>query len=108
MRILYYSIPYYSCVIILPNLFTDHKNNTNSWKQIFEPVVLRPFRLMLIYFFFKNLLSVSTLLPYFVSIFNILGAPVNVEWTIVSYLYKPARYDGFKVVTRPDYIIKRY
>ncbi|CAI6369535.1 unnamed protein product [Macrosiphum euphorbiae] len=60
----------------------NHNNNTNAWKQLFKPEVLRPFRLMMLYFFFKSLFSVLTLLPYLVSIFNKFGAPVNVEWTI--------------------------
>ncbi|CAI6369511.1 unnamed protein product [Macrosiphum euphorbiae] len=60
----------------------NHNNNTNAWKQLFKPEVLRPFRLMMLYFFFKNLFSVLPLLPYLVSIFNKFGAPVNVEWTI--------------------------
>jgi MFS transporter, SP family, solute carrier family 2 (facilitated glucose transporter), member 6 len=68
------------------HIFIDHKENTNTWKQFFKPAVLRPFRLMMIYFFFKNLLCGLPLVPYLVSIFNKFGAPVNVEWTIVSYL----------------------
>jgi len=87
MRILFCSILYYSLIVLYnPHIFTDRKNNTNSWKQLIEPEVRRPFRLMMLYFFFKNLFSISTLLPYLVSIFNKFGAPVNVEWTIVSYL----------------------
>jgi len=85
MHILFCSILYHSFVLILPHIFIDHKNNTNAWKQLFKPEVLRPFRLMMLYFFFKNLFSVLPLLPYLVSIFNTFGAPVNVEWTIVSY-----------------------
>ncbi|KAF0768127.1 facilitated trehalose transporter Tret1-like [Aphis craccivora] len=61
---------------------SHHKENTNTWKQLFEPAVLRPFRLMIIYFFFKNLLCGLPLLPYLVSIFNKFNAPVYVEWTI--------------------------
>ncbi|XP_029345152.1 facilitated trehalose transporter Tret1 isoform X2 [Acyrthosiphon pisum] len=60
----------------------NDKNDTNALKQLFEPEVLRPFRLMMIYFFYRNLFSLLTLLPYLVSIFNKFGAPVNVEWTI--------------------------
>ncbi|XP_060841084.1 facilitated trehalose transporter Tret1-like isoform X2 [Rhopalosiphum padi] len=61
---------------------SHQKENTNTWKQFFKPAVLRPFRLMMIYFFFKNLLCGLPLVPYLVSIFNKFGAPVNVEWTI--------------------------
>ncbi|XP_001951195.1 facilitated trehalose transporter Tret1 [Acyrthosiphon pisum] len=60
----------------------NDKNDTNAWKQLLKPEVLRPFRLMMLYFFFKNLFSVLPLLPYLVSIFNKFAAPVNVEWTI--------------------------
>jgi len=68
--------------------FIDQKENTNAWKQLFEPEVMRAFRLMTIYFFFMNLLSGLPLLPYLVSILKEFGAPVNIEWTIVSYLAK--------------------
>jgi len=51
-----------------------------------EPEVLRPLRLMTIYFFYMNLLSGLPLLPYLVPILNTFAAPVNVEWTIVGYL----------------------
>uniref|UniRef100_A0A2S2NFQ1 Facilitated trehalose transporter Tret1 n=2 Tax=Schizaphis graminum TaxID=13262 RepID=A0A2S2NFQ1_SCHGA len=56
--------------------------NINTWKQFFEPAVLRPFRLLMMYFFFKILLSGLPLVPYLVSVFNKFGAPVNVEWSI--------------------------
>ncbi|XP_050054280.1 proton myo-inositol cotransporter-like isoform X1 [Aphis gossypii] len=59
-----------------------HKENTNIWKQLLEPEVLRPLRLMTIYFFYMNLLSGLPLLPYLVAILNTFAAPVNVEWTI--------------------------
>ncbi|XP_060841085.1 facilitated trehalose transporter Tret1-like [Rhopalosiphum padi] len=59
-----------------------HKENANIWKQLFEPEVVRPLRLMTIYFFYMNLLSGLPLLPYLVAIFNTFGAPVNIEWTI--------------------------
>jgi len=70
------------------NNVIDHKEDTNAWKHLFEPEVIRPLRLMTIYFFFMNLLSGLPLLPYLVSILNKFGATVNVEWTIVSYLAK--------------------
>ncbi|KAL5234542.1 hypothetical protein ACI65C_001952 [Semiaphis heraclei] len=60
----------------------NHNEDTDTWKQAFEPEVIRPFRLMTIYFFFMNLLSGLPLLPYLVSILHKFGAPVNVEWTI--------------------------
>lgn len=66
------------------HIFIDHNEDTDTWKQAFEPEVIRPFRLMTIYFFFMNLLSGLPLLPYLVSILHKFGAPVNVEWTIVS------------------------
>ncbi|XP_022182948.1 facilitated trehalose transporter Tret1-like [Myzus persicae] len=59
-----------------------HKKNTNSWKQLLEPEVRKPFFLMMLCFFFKNLMSGSQFFPYLVSIFNKFGAPANVEWTI--------------------------
>eukprot|EP00102_Acyrthosiphon_pisum_P027929 XP_016665139.1 PREDICTED: facilitated trehalose transporter Tret1 isoform X1 [Acyrthosiphon pisum] len=62
--------------------FIDQKENTNAWKHLFEPEVIRPFCLMTIYFFFMNLLSGLPLLPYLVSILKEFDAPVNVEWTI--------------------------
>ncbi|XP_060881201.1 facilitated trehalose transporter Tret1-like [Metopolophium dirhodum] len=60
----------------------NQKENTNAWKHLFEPEVIRAFRLMTIYFLFMNLLSGLPLLPYLVSILKEFGAPVNVEWTI--------------------------
>ncbi|KAE9527559.1 hypothetical protein AGLY_012839 [Aphis glycines] len=63
-----------------------HKENTNTWKKLFDPAVLRPFRLMMIYFFFKNLLCGLPLLPYLVAIFN------NVEWTIANNFLHYSRY----------------
>ncbi|XP_022182945.1 facilitated trehalose transporter Tret1-like [Myzus persicae] len=60
----------------------NHKKNINAWKQLFAPQVLRPFRLMMLYFFFKNLFSVLPILPYLVSILKKFGTPVNIEWTI--------------------------
>ncbi|XP_022182940.1 facilitated trehalose transporter Tret1-like [Myzus persicae] len=60
----------------------NRKEDTNTWNQLFEPEVIRPFRLMMIYFFFMNLVSGLPLLPYLVSILSTFGAPVNIEWTI--------------------------
>ncbi|XP_025198361.1 facilitated trehalose transporter Tret1-like [Melanaphis sacchari] len=59
-----------------------HKENTNIWKQIVEPEVLRPFRLMMIYFFYMNLISGLPFMPYLVPILNKFATPVNAEWTI--------------------------
>lgn len=68
--------------------FTDIKNNKDhlesSWLQLFRPDVLKPFRLILIYFFFSNVLSGVTFGPYLVEVFTIFGADVDVQWTIVS------------------------
>jgi len=73
-------------ILLYSHIFIDHKEDTNTWKQFIEPEVLRPFRLIMIYFFLVNLLSGLPLLPYLVSILNTFGAPVNIEFTIVSYL----------------------
>lgn len=64
------------------------KNNMDTlgvWRQLLEPEVLRPFRLIMICFFLETLLSGIPFSPYLVEIYTKFGAPVNVEWTIVSY-----------------------
>lgn len=74
--------------------FSDHqqKNTMNaetddtyisSWAQLLRPEVYKPFRLLMIYLFFANLLSGIQYGPFLVSIFTEFGAPVNVELTIV-------------------------
>ncbi|XP_015374843.1 PREDICTED: facilitated trehalose transporter Tret1-like isoform X2 [Diuraphis noxia] len=60
----------------------NRKEDIGIWKHMFEPEVMKPFRLMMIYFFFMNLVSGLPLLPYLVSILHKFEAPVNVEWTI--------------------------
>ncbi|XP_022182980.1 facilitated trehalose transporter Tret1-like [Myzus persicae] len=61
---------------------SNHKGDTNTWKQLFEPEVIRPFRLIMICFFFVNLLSGLPLFPYLVPVLNTFGAPVNIELTL--------------------------
>jgi len=51
-----------------------------------QPDVLRPFRLLLIYFFFSNLLSGVPFGPYLVEVFLKFGANVDAQWTVVSNL----------------------
>lgn len=58
-------------------------NLESSWLQLFKPDVLKPFRLILVYFFFANILSGVPYGPYLVQVFNTFGADVDVEWTIV-------------------------
>lgn len=69
--------------------FIDDKNDKedleSSWRQLFRPDVLKPFRLLLIYFFFANILSGVPYSPYLVKVFTTFGAGVDVEWTIVSF-----------------------
>ncbi|XP_025416373.1 facilitated trehalose transporter Tret1-like [Sipha flava] len=63
----------------------DTKNEediTSSWRQLLQPEVYRPFRLLVIYIFFANLLAGVQYGPYLVSVFTEFGAPVNVEMTI--------------------------
>lgn len=45
--------------------------------------MLRPFRLLLLFFFFANLLSGISYAPFLIDVFTKFDAPVNVEWTIV-------------------------
>lgn len=59
---------------------TDH---TSSWGQLLHPEVYRPFRLLMVYLFFANLLSGIQYSPYLVSVFEEFGAPVNIELTLV-------------------------
>lgn len=68
--------------------FIDDKNNKDhlesSWLQLFQPNVLKPFRLLLIYFFFANILSGVPYSPYLTEVFTTFGADADVQWTIVS------------------------
>lgn len=59
------------------------ETDTSSWAQLLRPEVYKPFRLLMIYLFFANLLSGIQYGPFLVSIFTEFGAPVNVELTIV-------------------------
>jgi len=77
--------------IIINNYFrgliedkNDKNDSESSWKQLLQPDVLKPFRLLLIYFFFSNLLSGVPFAPYLVEVFMTFGADVDVQWTIVS------------------------
>lgn len=62
----------------------DYSDNTSSWGQLLRPEVYRPFRLLMVYLFFSNLLAGIQYGPYLISVFTEFGAPVNVELTIVS------------------------
>lgn len=63
------------------------KNDSNSsWKQLLQPDVLKPFRLLLVYFFFSNLLSGVPFAPYLVEVFKKFGADVDVQWTVAFSL----------------------
>lgn len=62
----------------------DDRNSESSWKQLFQPSVMKPFRLMLIYFFFSNLLSGTPYSPYLVEVFTKFDTGVDVNWTVVS------------------------
>ncbi|CAH1713748.1 facilitated trehalose transporter Tret1-like isoform X2 [Aphis gossypii] len=65
----------------------NEKNNSDSsWKQLMQPDVLRPFRLLLIYFFFSNLLSGVPFGPYLVEVFLTFGANVDAQWTVAFSL----------------------
>jgi len=57
-------------------------DSTSSWGQLLKPEVYRPFRLLMIYLFFANLLSGIQYGPFLVSVFTEFGAPVNVQLTI--------------------------
>ncbi|XP_060837389.1 facilitated trehalose transporter Tret1-like isoform X2 [Rhopalosiphum padi] len=70
---------------------TNDKNGSKndsecSWKQLFKPDVLKPFRLLLIYFFFSNLLSGVPFGPYLVVVLLTFGADVDVQWTVAFSL----------------------
>lgn len=71
--------------------FTDDKNNDkddlkSSWEQLFQPEVLRPFRLLMIFFFYGNLLSGVPYQPYLTEVFIKFNAPVEIEWAVVRNL----------------------
>ncbi|XP_015374830.1 PREDICTED: facilitated trehalose transporter Tret1-like isoform X2 [Diuraphis noxia] len=66
---------------------TDEKGITSSWGQLFRPEVYRPFRLLLVYIFFANLLSGIQYGPYLVAVFTEFGAPVNVEFTLAFSVF---------------------
>lgn len=77
------------CIILHFFSFADDADNRvrrleSSWHQLFKPDVLKPFRLILVYFFFANILSGVPYGPYLVDVFTAFGADVDVEWTIVS------------------------
>lgn len=84
-----YYINYYK-IIFNYFFFLDEKNDENYsesfWKQLLQPDVLRPFRLLLMYFLFSNILSGVPYAPYLIEVFTIFGANVDVEWTIVSLI----------------------
>jgi hypothetical protein len=56
----------------------------DRWKQLLEPDVLKPFWLLMMYFFFSNLLSGVPLSPYLVYVFTEFGVDVDVSSIIVS------------------------
>ncbi|XP_008184642.1 facilitated trehalose transporter Tret1 isoform X2 [Acyrthosiphon pisum] len=60
----------------------DEKGATSSWGQLLRPEVYRPFRLLMVYFFYANLMSGVQYGPYLLQIFTDFGAPVNVEFTL--------------------------
>ncbi|XP_029346023.1 facilitated trehalose transporter Tret1 isoform X2 [Acyrthosiphon pisum] len=60
---------------------------TSSWGQLLRPEVYRPFRLLLVYIFFANLLSGIQYVPYLVAVFTEFGAPVNVEFTLAFSVF---------------------
>ncbi|XP_025416354.1 facilitated trehalose transporter Tret1-like [Sipha flava] len=76
-------------------LYTTENKNTSSgdqnveddfldrWKQLLEPDVLKPFWLLMMYFFFSNLLSGVPLSPYLVYVFTEFGVDVDVSSIIV-------------------------
>lgn len=70
--------------IFLIEYKTDVDDTGSSWRQLLQPDVLKPFRLLLMYFFFANLLSMVPYIPYLVEVFLKFGTGVNPEWTIVS------------------------
>lgn len=59
-------------------------NDAAAWRQVTKPEVIRPFCLIVLYFFFSNLISGVPFSPYLVTVFTEFNAPVAVEWTIVS------------------------
>ncbi|XP_050548149.1 facilitated trehalose transporter Tret1-like [Daktulosphaira vitifoliae] len=60
----------------------ETENLGSVWRQLIQPDVIKPFRLLVFYFFFSNLLSGVPYSPYLIEVFTRFGAPVNVEWTI--------------------------
>ncbi|KAE9527569.1 hypothetical protein AGLY_012849 [Aphis glycines] len=66
---------------------TDQNGETSSWGQLLRPEVYRPFRLLVVYIFFANLLSGIQYGPYLVSVFTEFGAPVNVEFTLAFSVF---------------------
>ncbi|XP_050429976.1 facilitated trehalose transporter Tret1-like [Adelges cooleyi] len=60
----------------------DQDSINNVWQQLVQPEVIKPFRLLVIYFFFSNLLSGVPYSPYLTAVFINFGAPVDVNWTI--------------------------
>lgn len=59
-------------------------DDSAAWRQLTKPEVIRPFCLIVLYFFFSNLMSGVPFSPYLVTVFTEFNAPVAVEWTIVS------------------------
>ncbi|VVC30791.1 Hypothetical protein CINCED_3A017390 [Cinara cedri] len=71
----------------VPSDASDETDETSSWGQLLHPEVYRPFRLLMIYLFFANLLSGIQYGPYLVEVFTTFGAPVNVEFTIAFSVF---------------------
>lgn len=85
--------------------FLDKKDVTSSWGQLFRPEVYRPFRLFLVYIFFANLLSGVQYGPYLVSVFTKFGAPINVEFTLVSTYHRVCCLTYYKNMTTISAVI---
>ncbi|XP_050441690.1 facilitated trehalose transporter Tret1-like [Adelges cooleyi] len=64
---------------------SDKMKPTSIWKLLLQPNVLRPFRLLIFYFLFTNILSGAQYTPYLVEVFTKFGVQ-NVEWTITIYV----------------------
>lgn len=69
----------------------NNVNDAATWRQLTEPEVIRPFCLIVWYFFFTNLMSGIPFSPYLVTVFTEFNVPVAVEWTIVSV---PSKEEG--------------
>ncbi|VVC30787.1 Sugar transporter, conserved site,Major facilitator superfamily domain,Major facilitator, sugar [Cinara cedri] len=85
----------------------DGGDDESPWRQLLRPEVYRPFRLIMIYFFYTGLLTGTPFSPYLNSVFLQFGADIDVKWTI-TLLYISAMFAGILTVFLVNILGKRF